>query len=379
LPEDFPSARVTQIRRGAAAGEGSRSTYYGRLHPDRPAYTISTYFNRPGNGCFIHPMADRLLTVREAARLQGFPDNFRFSGKGRARFVQVGNAVPPLLAYQLARVIPGRTVVDLFSGAGGLALGFAWAGFETLAAADCDVAAVATFSQNVQARRVITMNLGNPDELKSMLRDVRDRMPNESVDVLTGGPPCQGFSTAGKWLRRDDRNDLLSTFVTAVEYLRPRRVVMENVTALAWARGRPFLDSVVRRLREAGYDTAMGILHAETFGLPQLRRRLFLLASRDGDIMWPAPTHAVQAPAYVASQPGLRDATPLPLGPSVLDAIDDLPRDAVEQADAPAAYRRTASTPYQRWARGDLSTEDLMPKPKAISTTEQLELVKLAS
>src|SRR5688500_4174595 len=70
LPPDFPSKRVEQIRRSAAAGEGSRSTYYGRLRPDRPSYTISTYFNRPGNGCFIHPEADRLITVREAARLQ---------------------------------------------------------------------------------------------------------------------------------------------------------------------------------------------------------------------------------------------------------------------------------------------------------------------
>lgn len=83
LPETFASKRVEQIRRSAARGEGSRSTYYGRLRWDRPAYTISTYFNRPGNGCFIHPDAPRLLTVREAARLQSFPDAYRFFGEGR--------------------------------------------------------------------------------------------------------------------------------------------------------------------------------------------------------------------------------------------------------------------------------------------------------
>src|SRR5665648_607474 len=69
LPSGFGSKRVDQIRESAARGEGSRSTYYGRLRWDRPAYTISTYFSRPGNGCFIHPESPRLITVREAARL----------------------------------------------------------------------------------------------------------------------------------------------------------------------------------------------------------------------------------------------------------------------------------------------------------------------
>ena len=76
LPENIHSARVRQIRQSAARGEGSRSTYYGRLQWDRPSYTVSTYFNRPGNGCFIHPSANRLITIREAARLQSFPDSY---------------------------------------------------------------------------------------------------------------------------------------------------------------------------------------------------------------------------------------------------------------------------------------------------------------
>ena len=59
LPVDFPSQRVQQIRAGAANGGGSRSTYYGRLREDRPAYTINTFITRPGNGCFIHPIANR--------------------------------------------------------------------------------------------------------------------------------------------------------------------------------------------------------------------------------------------------------------------------------------------------------------------------------
>lgn len=365
LPEDFPSARVKQIRRSAAAGEGSRSTYYGRLNPDRPAYTISTYFNRPGNGCFIHPIADRLITIREAARLQGFPDSFRFAGRGRSRFVQVGNAVPPLLAYQLARILPGHTTVDLFCGAGGLAMGFAWAGFETLAAVDHDTTALESYAQNQGGKSVaLAADLAVPEELRSILREVRVRAGDDGLDVLVGGPPCQGFSTAGKWLTSDDRNDLVFAFVTAVEQLRPRQVVMENVAALMWRRGRPFLEAIRRRLHDHGYRTAVALLHAEAFGVPQRRRRLILLATLDDHVRWPAPTHCFSSPAYPDLQPGL-DAD-LPAPPGVIAAIGDLPNTAVADPDEPAEYSSAASTPYQRWARGDLPVSALVEETEPL-------------
>lgn len=380
LPVNFPSARVEQIRRSAAAGEGSRSTYYGRLHPDRPAYTVSTYFNRPGNGCFIHPLADRLLTVREAARLQGFPDSFRFSGRGRSRFVQVGNAVPPLLAYHLARAVPGETTVDLFSGAGGLALGFAWAGFKTLAAIDSDSAAVATFERNLGSQTAImTTDLSEPRHANRVLREIERRAGADGIDVLIGGPPCQGFSTAGKWLKRDDRNDLVFAFVTAAERLQPRRVVMENVPALLWRRGRPFLESVRRQLHNYGYQTAVALLHAEAFGLPQRRRRLILLASRDGDLLWPGPTHMVSAPAYPEHQPGLDHGVELPQPHNVLDAIGDLPLSAVDDPEVPAPYGSDPRTPYQRWARGALTLEEFVSRPDAVPAEPEPILEELVA
>jgi DNA (cytosine-5)-methyltransferase 1 len=377
LPKDFPSARVSQIRRSAAAGEGSRSTYYGRLDPHRPAYTISTYFNRPGNGCFIHPTADRLITVREAARLQAFPDSFRFMGRGRSRFVQVGNAVPPLLAYQLARILPGHTTVDLFCGAGGLALGFSWAGFEALAAIDLDTAALESYTQNLGRDGIaIAANLGAPEELRAALREIRARGGPDGVDVVVGGPPCQGFSTAGKSLAVDDRNDLVFSFVTAVEQLRPRHVVMENVAALMWRRGRPFLESIRRRLGNSGYRTSVALLHAEAFGVPQLRRRLILLAALEDRIRWPAPTHAHSSPAYPELQRGLDADLPAPL--SVADAIGDLPAAVIEDPDEPVRYMRNASTPYQRWARGDLRADELVDPREPLPEDDSLTLEGLA-
>jgi DNA (cytosine-5)-methyltransferase 1 len=378
LPEDFPSARVEQIRTSAAAGEGSRSTYYGRLHPDRPAYTISTYFNRPGNGCFIHPTADRLISVREAARLQGFPDSFRFIGRGRARFLQVGNAVPPLLAYHLARSVPGGTTVDLFSGAGGLALGFAWAGFETLAAVDHDRTALATYARNDPREEIaIGADLAAPDQLNSVLGEIEQRAGEDGVDVVVGGPPCQGFSTAGKWLETDARNDLVFSFVTAVERLRPRHIVMENVAALMWRRGRPFLESVRRRLHSNGYQTGVALLHAESFGVPQLRRRMILLATRDGELRWPGPTHAFRLPAYPDQQYGLDAQLPAP--PGVLDAIGDLPAATSVDSDEPVGYASEAETAYQQWARGDIGVDELIGDREALAAEPQMTLAEIAS
>ena len=75
IPESVPSKRLAQIRESYKAGKGSRSTYYGRLRPDMPAYTINTYFNRPGNGCHMHYDQDRTISQREAARFQSFPDS----------------------------------------------------------------------------------------------------------------------------------------------------------------------------------------------------------------------------------------------------------------------------------------------------------------
>jgi DNA (cytosine-5)-methyltransferase 1 len=108
IPTSIPSKRLEQIRIGFENGSGSRSTYYGRLLPNKPAYTISTYFNRPGNGCFIHYATDqhRLISQREAARLQSFPDDFIFEGAVTSQYRQIGNAVPWPLAYHVAKNIP---------------------------------------------------------------------------------------------------------------------------------------------------------------------------------------------------------------------------------------------------------------------------------
>jgi DNA (cytosine-5)-methyltransferase 1 len=372
LPADFRSKRVDQIRKSAARGEGSRSTYYGRLRWDRPSYTIPTYFNRPGNGCFIHPEAPRLITIREAARLQGFPDAYRFHGRGRARFVQVGNAVPPLLAYQLAAALPRGALVDLFSGAGGLSLGFEWAGFTVLAAVDNDSASIAAYQRNRADEDVaIEADLSDSEEFGVVMKEIERRAGDDGVHALIGGPPCQGFSTAGNNRLDDPRNQLVHAFVAAVERLCPALALMENVPALAYRRGRALLLEVRRALHSLGYDTAVAIAHAEAYGVPQLRRRLFLLASRGAAPTWPRPWKRPLAPAYLDRQPGAADVAEAPLPPTVSDAIGDLPLDQAPTADESVAYRTAAGAPYQRWARGELPLNQLVPNTGAVAEPAQ--------
>lgn len=99
IPADVNSSRIRRLQK-----DGGHTTCYGRLLPDKPSYTINTYFNRPNVGCNIHYRANRLITVREALRLQSFPDDYKIvSSSKQGRNLIVGNAVPPMLAGVIAR------------------------------------------------------------------------------------------------------------------------------------------------------------------------------------------------------------------------------------------------------------------------------------
>lgn len=349
LPADFPSRRIEQIRASAARGEGSRSTYYGRLRWDAPSYTISTYFTRPGNGCFIHPSAPRLLTVREAARLQTFPDAWIFTGTMRQRAMQIGNAVPPLLAMQVASVFTRGAAVDLFAGAGGLSLGMKLAGHEVLASVDFDSASVKTHDINFGGG-AIQADLDSEDQRRETWGEIRRRIGGDGLELLAGGPPCQGFSTAGKSLKEDPRNRLVWSYVEGVEKLRPRSFIMENVVALAQSRGRAYLDAVRTALENLGYSTQFAILHAEAYGVPQRRRRVILAGTLGRTApTWPVPWREMQRPFYRREQPLTPPDVP---AFTVRDAIGNLPQTESRNLDD-LAELLPAQTLLQSWLQGD--------------------------
>lgn len=98
IPDEVNSVRIRRLKK-----DGGHTTCYGRMHPDKPSYTINTYFNRPNVGCNIHYEQDRLMTVREAMRLQTFPDNYVLASRSKqGKHLIIGNAVPPKLAEVLA-------------------------------------------------------------------------------------------------------------------------------------------------------------------------------------------------------------------------------------------------------------------------------------
>ena len=155
IPEEITDNRLANIRDG-----GGRTTYYGRLTWDKPSYTINTFFNRVPNGCNLHPEQMRVMSTREAARFQSFPDDFIFVGKKVGIYKQIGNAVPPLLARMISTLIKPHldnyNIVDLFAGCGGLSEGFIQNGFNLLAANEFDASVLKPISSTILSMQVKT-------------------------------------------------------------------------------------------------------------------------------------------------------------------------------------------------------------------------------
>lgn len=161
------------------------------------------------------------------------------------------------------------TAISLYSGAGGLDLGFMEAGFEVTWANDADPFAVQTYNANIADHAVCG--------------DVLDvAMPDESPDVLIGGPPCQGFSVIGRMRSDDPRSKHVFHFMDNVEQLGPRAFVMENVKSLgANPRWAPLRDKLRARAEGLGYATRLMVLNASHYGVPQARERMFFIGVKD--------------------------------------------------------------------------------------------------
>jgi DNA-cytosine methyltransferase len=277
IPENIPSKRLEQIRLS-----GGRTTLYGRLHRKHPSYTITTYFNRPGNGAYIHPEQDRVISAREAARLQSFPDNFVFHGSKTSLCKQIGNAVPPILAYFIAKQIKKtqkvNNVIDLFCGAGGLSLGFEWAGYNIIAANDNFSAACETYRANHENTLLFEGDITN----KNVKNDLIGAVKNKKIDIIIGGPPCQGFSYAGKRLKDDPRNFLYKEYVEIVEQIKPKVILIENVEGILTSNNGRTYEGIKSDFAELGYKIHGKKIHAVRFGVPQKRKRVVIIGVLNG-------------------------------------------------------------------------------------------------
>ncbi|RNM05827.1 Alw26I/Eco31I/Esp3I family type II restriction adenine-specific DNA-methyltransferase [Dickeya undicola] len=356
IPEDIPSERIKNIRLSFAKGEGSRSTYYGRLHPDRPSYTINTYFTRPGNGCHIHydysGEQHRTLSHREAARLQSFPDDFVFKGKKGAVTTQIGNAVPPLLAFQIAKHlnIVGQTV-ELFAGAGGLGLGFKWAGWETLVGNELEASFAETYRANVHSN-ILVGDITDNGIKKQILKEAEEVRDKGLPLCVLGGPPCQGFSTAGnKRSMKDERNWLFRDYCELLAAIKPDVFLFENVTGLLnMERGHVF-EMIKNELSKHAKRLIVWKLHSEDYAIPQRRNRVIIVGDNTGKV-----------PEYAPRIISTLSTCGLPRAPSVKDALDDLPALQPGQDGGDLGYRHESTTPYQALMRGEISVAQYLAK-----------------
>jgi DNA (cytosine-5)-methyltransferase 1 len=244
-------------------------------------------------------------------------------------------------------------VVDLFAGAGGFSLGFANAGFEVLDAVESDPWAAETLAAN---HRGAGLRVWCED-----IRGVSDARIREEItarpDVLIGGPPCQGFSIANNDKDpKDPRNSLFREFLRFVRVLEPRVVLMENVTGLLrskTARGERVIDVIEGELRALGYNVQTQVLEATDYGVPQIRRRVFICACAD-KVIDPLPprTHAPWATTGNLSLFGeANSATALQPYVTLWEGISDLPRVDVGDVADFLPYAEPASNEYQQRMR----------------------------
>ena len=172
---------------------------------------------------------------------------------------------------------PAPNVIDLFCGCGGFSLGFERAGFNVLLGIDVWKDAICTFKHNHKTSQVLQADLSNLDP-----SDTRFFLNGKSIDIIIGGPPCQGFSVAGKRIVDDIRNKLYKSFVNFVAYYKPKAFVMENVPNILSIGGGAVRDSILKDFSELGYTIEYRILMASDYGVPQNRRRAIFVGFLNG-------------------------------------------------------------------------------------------------
>ena len=235
--------------------------------------------------------------------------------------------------------------LDLFAGAGGLGLGLARVGFHVVAANEYEQVFCESYALNHPETRVIC-----GDILSSVIREDIYHTA-KGVDLVAGGPPCQGFSTVGSKNESDPRNRLFNAFLEVVAQLRPKAVLFENVSGFRRMYDSRAFNALCDGLAKLNYfvpENNCRLLNAVHFGVPQIRLRTFVVAFRDAcDFSFPKPTHATE-PDMFAGQKAL----------TLQDALSDLP--VVAMGETASSYAGPPQNEYQRLMRIGVPAAALM-------------------
>lgn len=219
---------------------------------------------------------------------------------------------------------PERPIaIDLFAGAGGMTLGFEQAGFDVLLSVEIDPIHCAIHEFNFPLWKVLCKSVVEltGEEIRSY-----PFIKKRDIDVIFGGPPCQGFSLMGKRVLEDPRNSLVFHFLRIINELKPKYFVMENVAGLTVGQSKQILLEIIASFKECDYDVKEDyqVLNAAFFGVPQSRERLFLIGCRKG-LELPEYPQPITKPRKAKSLSKLFPDLNLPHTPTVWDAIGDLP------------------------------------------------------
>ena len=264
--------------------------------------------------------------------------------------------------------------IDLFGAPGGMSLGMKMAGLQPIAVLDNFEEGLKTYGKNFP--EVPEQNIVNADASKKDIVEIfqsKTGLRPSDVDVIVGGPPCQGFSNVGRVLIsklikngkrsgrkstprfiQDERNNLYETFVKFVKYYRPQSIVMENVPGMLSYRNGWAVEQIMQDFADVGYpNISYKILNAADYGAPQIRKRIFFIATKKNNIksILPPPTHFVNS--------GL-DRKHLDAGSpyyvTVMEAIGDLPHLSIPEKakkikEAIMEYKTDPTCDFQTWAR----------------------------
>ena len=230
------------------------------------------------------------------------------------------------------KVVSKFTVIDLFSGAGGLSKGFLDAGFEVLLGIDNDEMALKTFKLNHNGAIPLNIDLSDSKSIKL----INESLKNRKVDVIIAGPPCQGFSLTGPRNFDDERNKLYLAVIKTVKEFKPKAFIIENVPGMATLYKGEIQEEILKRFQRLGYNIKSKILCAADYGVPQMRNRLIFMGVRK-DIGYPSfPNPLLSPDEYITCR----------------DAISDLPSRIEEIGEDIDSYTMEAQTEYQKSMRG---------------------------
>ena len=242
--------------------------------------------------------------------------------------------------------------VDLFCGAGGFTEGFRKAGgFNNLFAVDFDQMAIETLTHNHPQINGICADVSNLDA--ATLKKLKNK---KKVDVIIGGPPCQGFSLAGRRLQDDPKNQLFLEYVRIVKELKPKVIVFENVVGLVSMQGGLVLEAICEEFSAAGYEVTYDILNSADYGVPQARPRFILIGRRGrGPVHMPPQTHIAASKATTVDL----FADHLLPHVSVKEALSDLPKIQQGEGSESVDFKIKPKNSFQKSTRGERAPNKL--------------------